>query len=271
MLFRINERIYGVRNLLIDAFKAISILAACIVIAAFVVAIVSTFALATYNLMGLPGIILLTLAACGFVFIGTNQLRFLNLMSIKLPSELFVEWLAEGRAQYEQPGLIAGFVAEKAAEWAADQQLEESFCENLQELRGRFERVVFAARDRSAGHIELADRLIDAVVAQFGSIPEDAPPNQEVIDAKRLHDENVEAEQQDPKSRADKMSPSREPDHWVVWQGIAYWIHPTGRALMAVPITSAFIDFSKSKHVQDEEERNSTSLRKIANFLNLFN
>jgi hypothetical protein len=37
---------------------------------------------------------------------------------------LFVEWLAKGRAQYEQPGLIAGFVAEKAAEWAADQMLD---------------------------------------------------------------------------------------------------------------------------------------------------
>lgn len=73
MLFRINERIYGVRNLLIDAFKAISILAACIVIAASVVVIFSAFVLASYNLMGLPGIILLTLAACGFVFIGTNH------------------------------------------------------------------------------------------------------------------------------------------------------------------------------------------------------
>jgi hypothetical protein len=150
-------------------------------------------------------------------------------------------------------------------------QQEENFCENLQELRGRFERVVFAARDRSVGHIELADRLIDAVVAQFGLLPDHDPPNEKLKEAKRLHNENVEAEQQDPKSKADKMSPGYEPDHYVVWQGIAYWIHPTGRALMAVPITSAFIDFSKSKHVQHEEERNSTSLRKIANFLNLFN
>lgn len=72
MLFRINKRIYGVRNLLIDAFKAISILAACIVIAAFVVILFSMFALAFYSLMGWPGVILLILAACGFVFIGTN-------------------------------------------------------------------------------------------------------------------------------------------------------------------------------------------------------
>jgi hypothetical protein len=45
-------------------------------------------------------------------------------MTIQIPPELFAEWLAEGRAQYEQPGLIAGFVAEKAAEWAADQMLD---------------------------------------------------------------------------------------------------------------------------------------------------
>ena len=44
-------------------------------------------------------------------------------MTIQIPPELFAEWLAEGRAQYEQPGLIAGFVAEKTTEWAADQML----------------------------------------------------------------------------------------------------------------------------------------------------
>jgi hypothetical protein len=44
-------------------------------------------------------------------------------MTIQIPPELFAEWLAKGRAQYEQPGLIAGFVAEKAAEWAADYML----------------------------------------------------------------------------------------------------------------------------------------------------
>lgn len=158
----------------------------------------------------------------------------------------------------------------KALEARIKQQ-EENLCENLQELRGRFERVAFAARNRSVGHIELADRLIDAVVTQFGSIPEDNPPNEELVEAKRLHNENVEVEQKDLRSRVHKTSPSYEPDHYVAWQGIAYWIHPTGRALMAVPITSAFIDFSKSKYVQGEEERNSTSLRKIANFLNLFN
>jgi hypothetical protein len=42
---------------------------------------------------------------------------------IKVPPGLFADWLAVGRKQYSEPALLAGFVAEKAAEWAADQQL----------------------------------------------------------------------------------------------------------------------------------------------------
>ena len=42
---------------------------------------------------------------------------------IKVPPELFAEWLAEGRKQYSEPALIAGFVAEKAAQYGADEQL----------------------------------------------------------------------------------------------------------------------------------------------------
>lgn len=46
-------------------------------------------------------------------------------MTIQIPPELFAEWWAEGVKQhgFAQPGLAAGFVARKAAEWAADQQL----------------------------------------------------------------------------------------------------------------------------------------------------
>jgi len=45
-------------------------------------------------------------------------------MIIQLPPELFADWLAQALAQYEQPGMIASFVADKAVEWAADQELE---------------------------------------------------------------------------------------------------------------------------------------------------
>jgi hypothetical protein len=44
---------------------------------------------------------------------------------IEVPPELFAEWLAEGRKQYSEPALIAGFVAEKAAQYGADEQLYE--------------------------------------------------------------------------------------------------------------------------------------------------
>jgi hypothetical protein len=47
-------------------------------------------------------------------------------MTIEMPPELFAEWWAEGVKQhgFGHNGLAAGLVARKAAEWAADQQLE---------------------------------------------------------------------------------------------------------------------------------------------------
>lgn len=54
---------------------------------------------------------------------------------IELPPELFAEWLAEGRKRYSEPALIAGFVAEKAAGWAADQQLD-ACCEAVSHWYG---------------------------------------------------------------------------------------------------------------------------------------
>ena len=45
-------------------------------------------------------------------------------MTIQIPPELFAEWLAEGRRQYIETALIAGFVADKAAEWATNQMLD---------------------------------------------------------------------------------------------------------------------------------------------------
>ena len=41
------------------------------------------------------------------------------------PAALFAEWLADGRKQYDDPALVAGFVAEKAARWGADIELAE--------------------------------------------------------------------------------------------------------------------------------------------------
>ena len=75
MLFRINDRVYSVRNLLVEAFKAISILAACVVIAGLAIAMFSMFALASYKLAGWPGAVLMVLAICGFTFIGNNSIN----------------------------------------------------------------------------------------------------------------------------------------------------------------------------------------------------
>jgi len=45
-------------------------------------------------------------------------------MSIQLPPGLLAEWLAEARAEYEQPGMIAGFVADKAVEWCHERDMD---------------------------------------------------------------------------------------------------------------------------------------------------
>ena len=44
---------------------------------------------------------------------------------IEVPGELFAEWLAQGLEQNgsDKAGLAAAFVARKAAEWAADEEL----------------------------------------------------------------------------------------------------------------------------------------------------
>jgi hypothetical protein len=48
---------------------------------------------------------------------------------IELPPELFTQWLAAAinaltKMEHAQPGTVAAIVAQKAAQWAADQELE---------------------------------------------------------------------------------------------------------------------------------------------------
>jgi len=44
---------------------------------------------------------------------------------VKVPPGLFTEWLSEARLQYDaKSGTIAAMVADKAAQWGADQELE---------------------------------------------------------------------------------------------------------------------------------------------------
>jgi hypothetical protein len=51
--------------------------------------------------------------------------------SITPPPELFTEWLSEAMLEHgSKPGTVASLVAEKAAQWGADQELE-ACCEWL--------------------------------------------------------------------------------------------------------------------------------------------
>jgi hypothetical protein len=54
---------------------------------------------------------------------------------VKVPPELFTEWLSEALLQHDaKSGTIAAMVADRAAQWGADQELE-ACCEWL-DLRG---------------------------------------------------------------------------------------------------------------------------------------
>ena len=54
---------------------------------------------------------------------------------VKVPPELFAEWLSEAMLEHDtKPGTVASLVADKAAQWGADQELE-ACCEWI-EARG---------------------------------------------------------------------------------------------------------------------------------------
>jgi hypothetical protein len=58
---------------------------------------------------------------------------------IELPPELFTQWLAAAinalaKMEHAQPGTVAAIVAQKAAQWAADQKLEA--CCQLLDING---------------------------------------------------------------------------------------------------------------------------------------
>ena len=68
---------------------------------------------------------------------------------IEVPPELFYDWWEEGLKQHPNyAGLAAGFVARKAAEWAADQELE-ACCEWLR-IRDILEPAIDALALRAA-------------------------------------------------------------------------------------------------------------------------
>jgi hypothetical protein len=69
---------------------------------------------------------------------------------VKVPPELFTEWLNEAMAKTSlnaRPGTVAAIMADKAAQWGADQELE-ACCEYLQSEIGPLEAAHFRAAMR---------------------------------------------------------------------------------------------------------------------------
>jgi len=65
----------------------------------------------------------------------TNQFPGATKM-VKVPPELFAEWLSEALLQHDaKPGTIAAMVADRAAQWGADQELD-ACCEVVRKFWG---------------------------------------------------------------------------------------------------------------------------------------
>jgi hypothetical protein len=69
---------------------------------------------------------------------------------VKVPPELFTEWLIEAMEKTSlnaKPGTVAAIMADKAAQWGADQELE-ACCKYLQSEIGPLEAARFRATRR---------------------------------------------------------------------------------------------------------------------------
>jgi hypothetical protein len=69
---------------------------------------------------------------------------------VKVPTELFTEWLDEAMRHTSlnaKPGTVAAMVADRAAQWGADQELD-ACCEYLQSEIGPLEAAHFRAARR---------------------------------------------------------------------------------------------------------------------------
>ena len=82
---------------------------------------------------------------------------------LKVPPELFTEWLSEALLEHDaKSGTVAAIVADKAAQWAADQELE-ACCEwSIARLRA-------AMRPKPSGLKEQALEALDQVEADFNT------------------------------------------------------------------------------------------------------
>jgi hypothetical protein len=85
---------------------------------------------------------------------------------VKVPPELFTEWLSEALLQHDaKSGTIAAMVADKAAQWGADQELEACIkwtAANFGELPGQNLHLYRRPKPPS-----LAERALNAVISGF--------------------------------------------------------------------------------------------------------
>jgi hypothetical protein len=66
---------------------------------------------------------------------------------VKVSPELFTEWLSEAMLEYDsKPGTVASLVADKAAQWGADQELEASVNWLIENQNPRWAEALRAAR-----------------------------------------------------------------------------------------------------------------------------
>jgi hypothetical protein len=92
---------------------------------------------------------------------------------VKVPPELFTEWLQATMKEHgSKPGTVAGIVAARAAQWAADQELE-ACCDWIEfELRGQLRpahRIAIDLRDaRRPKSPSLAEQALRALGPSVG-------------------------------------------------------------------------------------------------------
>lgn len=115
-------------------------------------------------------------------FIVGAELPESGTVTYHLPMRLWGLAELTGAAELERgrpwDGHTANDVVHRLKAWASrpsaqEEKAEDAFHQNLSSLRGRFERIAFAATSSDAeriSHIELADRLIDAVVSELALI-----------------------------------------------------------------------------------------------------
>ena len=95
---------------------------------------------------------------------------------VKIPPELFTEWLSEALLHHDaKSGTIAAIVADRAAQWGADQELK-ACCDHMRDFQWGFVDRGDGTKIHRAVHLEqsrrpkppgLAEQALRAIVSGF--------------------------------------------------------------------------------------------------------